>query len=94
MSRTTSALKAARTSVKRRAINHRRIVKLETLERAWRKAATPSADVGRQLQQAIDKAAGRNVLHPRTAARLKSRLMKAQTPASAAKKAAPKKAKK
>lgn len=78
MARKPSALKAQRAAVRRRTMNNRREITLERLLREYRKADKPTVELQKQIQQAIDKAAGREVLHHRTAARMKSRLARAQ----------------
>jgi len=77
MARKPSALKAQRAAIRRRTMNSRREITLEHLLREFRKTEKPGVDLQKKIQQAIDKAAGREVLHHRTAARMKSRIARA-----------------
>lgn len=82
MARKPSALKAGRAAVRRRQVNRRREITIERLMREYRKTDKPSDELRRNIQQAVDKAAGRNVLHPRKASRIKSRIAKSATQAT------------
>lgn len=70
--RTRSGLKHLRASARRRQANAAVRSRIKTLLRAAHKASAqiPAA------QAALDKAAARGVIHPNTAARQKSRLMR------------------
>lgn len=80
MANTKSAIKAARQGEKRRAANRsvRTRVKNATkaVKLAVRGSAEETAAAIQAAQSVIDRAAKRGVLHPRAAARRKSRLMK------------------
>ena len=84
MANTKSAIKRARQSVKQRVRNR----SVRTRVRSARKAAltaigTPGqAEALRTAQSVIDRAAKRGVLHPRAAARHKSRLAREANAAS------------
>ncbi|MBI2009693.1 MAG: 30S ribosomal protein S20 [Candidatus Chisholmbacteria bacterium] len=72
---TTSARKALRRDI-RRTVFKRRIreqVSLAVKQARWR----PTSDSLKKAQATLDRAAKKKVLHPNTAARLKSRLIKA-----------------
>lgn len=75
MARKPSALKAARASLRRRILNYKRRTTIERLARAIKISLKPNDKLLQEFQKAVDKAAGRGVIHPRTAARLKSRLV-------------------
>lgn len=66
-----SGLKHLRKSAKRRVTNASVKARMKTLV----KAATQTEGVS-QAQKALDKAAARGIIHPNTAARKKSRLMR------------------
>jgi small subunit ribosomal protein S20 len=81
--------KRHRQSLKRRAINRSRKSTIKTFVRKAVVAATEGATEATELRQKaeslIDKAAKSSTLHKRTAARRKSRLMKAINKVAAAK---------
>lgn len=79
MSRTKSAKKALRGSLRKRAQNLERSITIDRLTRVLKKPGEGKNEVWQKLQQAIDKAAGRHTLHKNTAARLKSRLSRLLT---------------
>ncbi len=77
-----AAIKALRQSARHFVSNQARRRTIEILTRQYRKARADgqtqqAATLLPKLTQAIDKASGRHVLHRNTAARLKSRLMRA-----------------
>lgn len=74
MARKPSALKAQRASIRRRIDNHRRSLTVDRLLREYRKTDQSGAKLAQNLQQALDKAAGRQVIHHRRVDRIKSRL--------------------
>lgn len=74
MARKPNALKAQRAAVRRRTMNNHREITLERLLREFRKTDKPGVELQKQVQQAIDKAASREVLHHKTASRMQSRL--------------------
>ncbi len=67
-----SGLKDLRRSARRRAANVGVKSRLKTLARG----AADSPDMTDAAQAALDKAAGRRIIHPNAAARRKSRLMR------------------
>ena len=84
--------KRHRQSLKRRAVNRARKSTIKTFVKKAMTAATEGAENAVEMRQKaeslIDKAAKGSTLHKRTAARKKSRLMKAINKAAAAKAAA------
>lgn len=80
MANTKSALKAIRQNERRRVRN--RVIRTSTrtqVKRAVQASESGSADAEQQLRQAVsalDKAAGKRIIHKNAAARRKSRLMK------------------
>ena len=84
--------KRHRQSLKRRAVNRSRKSTIKTFVKKAVVAATEGATDATQLRQKaeslIDKAAKSSTMHKRTAARRKSRMMKAINKAKAAKPAA------
>ena len=84
--------KRNRQSLKRRAVNRARKSTIKTFLKKAVTAATEGASEALELRQKaeslIDKAAKSSTMHKRTAARKKSRLMKAINKAAAAKAAA------
>lgn len=78
MANTKSALKRIRQSEKQRARNRSVRTRVRTASKAALTAVgTPAAEEAlRTAQSVLDRAAKRGVLHPRTAARRKSRLAK------------------
>jgi len=89
MPHTKSAAKNLRKSEKRKA--HNRVVKrdVKIQVKALETAITGGGDSVAELTKtysAVDKAAGKGVIHKNKAARIKSRLMKAVAKAAAAKK--------
>lgn len=87
--RHTSALKAQRQAEKRTSQNKGLIKKVRVATKTVKAAAaTAAATLNEDLKKAescIDKAAKKNVIHWKTAARKKSRLAKAANKAAAAK---------
>ncbi|MCS7173968.1 MAG: 30S ribosomal protein S20 [Armatimonadetes bacterium] len=73
--RTPSALKRQRQTLKRTLRNRAWRSRIRTLTKKARELRTPEAV--RQAIQAIDKAAAKGIIHRNTAARRKSRLMRA-----------------
>ncbi len=73
--RTRSALKRQRQTLTRTLRNKAWRSRIKTLIKKARELATPEAL--REAQAAMDKAAAKGILHRNTAARRKSRLMKA-----------------
>ena len=78
--RTPSALKRARQSLRRRAVNRRTRSEAKTLVQAANDIALGRADGNgpeavTAAISALDKAASKGILHPNNAARRKSRLM-------------------
>ena len=87
--RHTSAIKAQRQAEKRTSANKGLIKKVRLATKtvnasATTKAATPKEEL-KKAESCIDKAAKKNVIHWKTAARKKSRLAKAANKAAAAK---------
>ncbi|MBI4175127.1 30S ribosomal protein S20 [Candidatus Berkelbacteria bacterium] len=80
MSRTKSALKAHRVSLRRRSMNLRRTTLADRSIRTVRKAATPTADQIRTAVTAIDKSVKHKLMHWRKAARLKGQMMRTKGP--------------
>ena len=80
MANTKSAIKAARQAEKRRVANRSVRTRVKNASKAVATAvgsgAEGAASALRTAQSVIDRAAKRGVLHPRAAARRKSRLMK------------------
>lgn len=89
MSRTTSAKKAQRSSLRKRARNLMQNAALDKLVRNFKKTSEPTKEQVSLMQKALDKAGKTGVLHPRAAARTKSRLLakRAAAPITATKKA-------
>lgn len=84
--RTKSGLKRKQQAVKRTARNQAVRSKVKTLVKKVREAGTTSSEDLRAAIRALDAAARKGILHPNTAARKKSRLMRrvvAQAAASA-----------
>lgn len=82
MANTKSALKAVRQSERRRVRNRSVRTRVRTASKAVLKAvggrdASSATGLLRTAQSVIDRAAKRGVLHPRAAARRKSRLARA-----------------
>lgn len=73
--RTRSALKRQRQTLKRTLRNRSAKSRIRTLAKRARLTRDPEAV--RMAVKAIDKAASKGILHPNTAARRKSRLMRA-----------------
>lgn len=74
--RTKSALKRMRQTVKRTARNRAVRSRIKTLLKRARTATSPSADAVRAAVSALDSAARKGIIHPNTAARKKSRLLR------------------
>ncbi len=84
--RTKSGLKRKQQAVKRTARNQAVRSRVKTLVKKVREAGTASSEDLRAAIRALDAAARKGILHPNTAARKKSRLMRrvaAQATASA-----------
>ncbi len=84
--RTKSGLKRKQQAVKRTARNQAVRSRVKTLVKKVREAGTASSEDLRAAIRALDAAARKGILHPNTAARKKSRLMRraaAQVTASA-----------
>ncbi|MEK7461361.1 MAG: 30S ribosomal protein S20 [Patescibacteria group bacterium] len=75
MARTSSALKANRAAIRKTSRNRVRLAAIDKLVRQTKRLETPDAKIAIALQQAIDKAASRGIIHANRAARLKSRLL-------------------
>ncbi|MDP3685369.1 MAG: 30S ribosomal protein S20 [bacterium] len=78
MPQTSSAKKALRVSIRRRAINDRWRNALRSLQRKFRSAVTAkktdeAQSVYRELQSTLDRMARRHIVHRNTAARYKAR---------------------
>ena len=73
-----SAEKRARQNVRRNARNKATLSKMRTVRKQAQHAETPEAKQKAFIafQSAVDRAAKKRIIHPRTAARLKSRLAK------------------
>jgi ribosomal protein S20 len=82
MTRTSSALKANRSAIRKTAQNKRRLTAIDKLIRQAKNQGL--AEVTQSLQKAIDKAAARGVIHQNRASRLKSRLLATRTATAAA----------
>ena len=78
MARHKSSEKRARQSVRRRARHLQLLSKMRSLKRKVVEAATAEerAAALREFQSSVDRTARRKIVHPRTAARMKSRLAK------------------
>lgn len=79
MARTTSAKKAHRGSLKKRARNTGQLARTDRLIRLYRRAETVSQNEWQDVQQALDKGAKTGLFHPGKVNRLKSRLAKRLT---------------
>lgn len=71
-----SGLKRKRQGVKRTARNQAVQSRIKTLVKKAREAATPSPEDIRVAIRALDAAARKGIVHPNTAARKKSRLIR------------------
>ncbi len=82
MPKSRTVLKRQRQNERERLRNKAARSELRTLERRVRAAADPAAAQAhlRELQQALDQAAAKGVIHPNKAARKKSRLSKLARP--------------
>lgn len=84
MARSQAALKAGRSSLRKRLHNRIRLVAIDKLVRGIKHASQPSSEQVREFQKAIDKAASRGVLAKNRAARMKHRLLKQRATVSTA----------
>lgn len=74
--RTKSGLKRKRQAVRRAARNQAVRSKIKTLVKKAREAASPPPEDVREAIRALDVAARKGIVHPNTAARKKSRLIR------------------
>ncbi len=74
--RTKSGLKRKRQAVKRTARNQAVQSRVKTLVKKAREGGTPSSEDLLAAIRALDAAAGKGIVHPNTAARKKSRLIR------------------
>jgi small subunit ribosomal protein S20 len=74
--RTKSALKRMRQTVKRTLRNRAVRSRIKTLLKRARTASSPQPEAIRAAVSALDSAARKGIIHPNTAARKKSRLMR------------------
>ena len=76
MPRTKSAKKAERSSARKQTKNRQQAAAIDKLVRAVKKTPEPTKEQMSLVQKALDKAAKTGLMHARTAARAKSRLLK------------------